>query len=621
MHVSEAVSLLNRLIWLILLAFSMSHYLELAIPVLITLWLGLLLFGMFVVWRYLRARKAQKRITYSVLGKEFVLPLVNYSQPMIVVTGDGLSELFGDNNCIERPDGCYLRVDDTEQLHDTVRALLNAQPYWASQLSVMHVLVPENHLDQANLRVGLKRWRWQIAKIRQQLGVNPHVLITSYFDLGNIVLPHHSENPRYSVLSSPWFCQFTGTGESSINFMNKVPTTEVRTSQHIRHALSTWLSSKESIYQSGERYAYALFVKAAQRFLIESILIECWQSDRLAKTIMPFALSVHFAPLIAIRGNVWAKWLTNATGLNVQTDHSVSVNTRSLDSKQRPTLPLADVLLTSLPHHQAIQPIESATYSILFAKLLFIASGISASYQYNKQLIATVDMHLRHYYEIEMGNGPAKSDALMLLKQDAALLELYYRQAPPLRYRFGLYRGLELHPVIISAIRSYIPPAKSEPAAMLIHDPTVQKVEEHEVVLERKQINLDSLSLFDVGKSVLKPEATQALIRAVVDIKTQPGYVILITGHTDNKGNEKQNSLLSLKRAEAVRDWMMDASDLPISCFAVQGYGSSQPIAPNDTDSGRQLNRRVEISLVPNSNDCRHESEASTLLLDTNQSN
>ncbi|TVM11590.1 OmpA family protein, partial [Oceanidesulfovibrio indonesiensis] len=88
-------------------------------------------------------------------------------------------------------------------------------------------------------------------------------------------------------------------------------------------------------------------------------------------------------------------------------------------------------------------------------------------------------------------------------------------------------------------------------------------------------------------------------------IKAKPGWLIVVSGYTDNTGNPQLNQTLSLKRAESVRNWMRDTGDVPESCFAVQGYGQDRPVATNDTTEGRALNRRVEISLVPQADACR----------------
>ncbi len=120
-----------------------------------------------------------------------------------------------------------------------------------------------------------------------------------------------------------------------------------------------------------------------------------------------------------------------------------------------------------------------------------------------------------------------------------------------------------------------------------------------------KIIRLDSMSLFDTGKWALKPASTKLLVNSLVGIKAKPGWLIVVAGHTDSTGDDQSNRVLSLKRAESVRDWMRDTGDVPESCFAVQGYGESRPVATNDTAEGRTLNRRVEISLVPQANACQ----------------
>jgi type VI secretion system protein VasL len=117
-------------------------------------------------------------------------------------------------------------------------------------------------------------------------------------------------------------------------------------------------------------------------------------------------------------------------------------------------------------------------------------------------------------------------------------------------------------------------------------------------------VRLDSLALFDAGSAELKPGSTKVLINALVNIKAQPGWLIVISGHSDDRGNAEQNLELSQARALAVRGWMQRMGDIPDSCFAVQGLADSQPIASNDSSSGRAANRRVDINLVPQAGAC-----------------
>jgi type VI secretion system protein VasL len=117
-------------------------------------------------------------------------------------------------------------------------------------------------------------------------------------------------------------------------------------------------------------------------------------------------------------------------------------------------------------------------------------------------------------------------------------------------------------------------------------------------------IHLDNLVLFPPGRAELKPESTKVLVNSLIDIKAQLGWLIVITGHSDTSGNPERNRVLSRERAEAVKQWMQSVGDIPESCFVIQGKGAEQPIADNDTESGRGKNRRVEIQLVPSVGAC-----------------
>lgn len=80
-------------------------------------------------------------------------------------------------------------------------------------------------------------------------------------------------------------------------------------------------------------------------------------------------------------------------------------------------------------------------------------------------------------------------------------------------------------------------------------------------------------------------------------METHPNLKVEISGHTDNVGDDVQNMVLSQKRADAIKYYLMGKS-INISKIASVGKGDTQPIANNVSDSGRQQNRRVEIQIV-----------------------
>lgn len=101
--------------------------------------------------------------------------------------------------------------------------------------------------------------------------------------------------------------------------------------------------------------------------------------------------------------------------------------------------------------------------------------------------------------------------------------------------------------------------------------------------------------LFETGKATIMDSSLPELQRIATFIRTY-GYKVRIAGHTDNIGKPEDNKQLSQDRANAVRDKLIEYGCNPqvISAF---GYGDTKPVATNDTEEGRQLNRRVEITL------------------------
>lgn len=113
------------------------------------------------------------------------------------------------------------------------------------------------------------------------------------------------------------------------------------------------------------------------------------------------------------------------------------------------------------------------------------------------------------------------------------------------------------------------------------------------------QISMKNSVLFDSGKWTLKPEARQELNKAALKIEEYPGVRIVIEGHTDSVGSTESNQELSEKRGGAVRDYFLGTKKFTGYEVEIRGYGESRPVAVNETEEGRERNRRVEIILIP----------------------
>ena len=100
--------------------------------------------------------------------------------------------------------------------------------------------------------------------------------------------------------------------------------------------------------------------------------------------------------------------------------------------------------------------------------------------------------------------------------------------------------------------------------------------------------------LFDTGKYTLRAGAREKLARVAGILAGHPGLQMLVEGYTDSVGSETSNQQLSEHRAASVRDYLTSAG-IPASSVTAKGLGETLPVATNDTASGRQQNRRVEL--------------------------
>jgi outer membrane protein OmpA-like peptidoglycan-associated protein len=113
------------------------------------------------------------------------------------------------------------------------------------------------------------------------------------------------------------------------------------------------------------------------------------------------------------------------------------------------------------------------------------------------------------------------------------------------------------------------------------------------------RVTWDSAILFDFDSAMLKT-TSQENIKQMADVfKQYPDTDIVIAGHTDSRGSEDYNEKLSERRALSVRGYLVDMG-VAASRLETTGLGELQPIDSNDSEAGRQANRRVEIQIRAN---------------------
>ena len=102
---------------------------------------------------------------------------------------------------------------------------------------------------------------------------------------------------------------------------------------------------------------------------------------------------------------------------------------------------------------------------------------------------------------------------------------------------------------------------------------------------------------FDSNKFNISAESYPELRRLIEVVKKSTNLNVEVSGHTDNVGAEEVNLILSQKRADAVRDYLI-AAGCPVERLKAIGYGYSKPLVSNNTEKGKYLNRRVEIKFI-----------------------
>lgn len=462
----------------------------------------------------------------------------------ILVTGDGLHAIFertvGGGVARVEAGAIWLRVDNPGDLP----ALASAAKQWRNGLppdGVMIAVSPSLHAHTDSVTQMLRAIRQAVADAARRIDATL---------------------PGYVAVYERLTC---GTPDTAPNWFGAAhASTPVESA-----ALARVVLSAEQAAQRAGGDAVCVARAAALASLVpwtHLSVMECLRGTGLTS-----------AP-VCIKGLGWID-CGPATDVEHAWDRAVAEHTRvrriSAPASAQPW-PLPHPFVGAIHRRPCLSPL--ARLCVNAVTLLACASAFAfwGAGKNNEILLGRIKDHLARYAAVAPGQDAAKRAALQTLVGDRDQLDRDARLGVPLRLSFGMYRGAHLVQPLSEAIASYVPPSAP---------PSV--------------VTLDSMSLFDSGKATLKPGSTRLMVDAVTMIKTHARKRVLVAGYTDNVGSPTFNLKLSTARAEAVRDWLVEASGLPATQFAIQGYGDTRPIASNDTDAGRANNRRVEITLVP----------------------
>lgn len=486
------------------------------------------------------------------------LPEVTYRQPVVLVCGDFPWTWQEASQVLTVTHGCWIRVEEHQDVEQVARQLLWLRPDWGRQLSVMVSVYPQKHADSEALTSRLLVLRWQISRLRKETGHSVPLVLNGQVG---------------SAMTNDLLWQAAIPGEG----------VRIWRESSAPSSIVAWVTTGGSPAMQQQ-----VLMNSLMNWFHQHVKAVFMDENPDVPAIAPTAVLWGMGPILAgsLATSAWTAWLSRHTAMQqvagwqpVGTDSTV-------------ISPFPDFILPLLPEGRGLTPRGRAFRCALWIFTLAAIAALLSSGWNNRQLLQRVSFDIARYDRIPMHDFGPKADAVAVLRDDAAELDDWARNGIPARMGLGLYQGERLRMPVLDAIRSWVPPPPPpEP------QPKPKPVP--------KIVRLDSMSLFDSGKSVLKAGSTKMLVNSLVGVKAKPGWLIVVAGHTDNTGTPQLNQPLSLKRAAAVRDWMRDTGDLPESCFAVQGYGESRPVATNDTADGRALNRRVEISLVPQANACQ----------------
>lgn len=524
--------------------------------------IALALAAIAVATLLLRARRrAAQQVLLAVKASLDALPGdIRRNTPLVLAVGDAtgaLARAFGEALVRITGTAIWIRIDDPTRLAHVADAL----KHWRGGQgpdAVACLIGADQTNDGGVLNAALRRWRSAIGEASRATGYALPVCVAVYAEEAN---------------GAPDDCPWLGVaGTDSLHSDELAALVAARAQQYAQAAVPA--DREARLHRAARLDALARWAAGA---LLPAFVDGDRDGYRHGRAAHIAAFGVILIAGFPAADSLLARFTGQATAL-----------ARTAREGLGAPCPLPEPLIRDI----ALQPVRrvvphALAHAFAWLALAFCAACAASAWQ-NRALVTRITDDMARYRAIEPEHDAARLDALQVIKRDRDELEQYASAGVPPRLALGFYRGAPLLPQLSALVAAYQPPAPPP-----------------------STIELDSLSLFRSGSAALNPGSNRVLFGALETIKAHPDKRVLVAGHSDSVGNPNTNLRLSEARAASIRDWLADAAGLPLTHFAIQGYGDTRPKAANDTEAGRAANRRVEITLVP---DCRdgHREDRST---------
>ncbi|NUF49374.1 OmpA family protein [Gilliamella sp. ESL0250] len=535
-----------------------------------------------LLWRMQRYRRMLALSTTNIdflTQKLDLLPArQRYRLPILLVTGSAAKDFFpedlsiAESNIVVSSEAVWIYVEEYSHLPIVYDSLIAKWPDMIGRVGIFLALTPELEDKQGLFIAKLQAFRQSWADTCRIAKYQLPVYLSTHIGLNNLIYDEQNPLPVY------WF---------------QLVDHKLFLLDRYLSPLNNWVNDiKTPSSERERRLRLRPLLNEAQSWIEQVVLSTLIDPKQPIAKCNPTGIAIYPINQSIVNNNIMQKQWESITTLLLPNNHKIEDNVSPPDS-----------LIKFMPIAYPFSPIATMACGLITITSIFIMGCLGASFWNNIKLSDQIQNDIRHYHLISMDSYEEKRQALELLKGDRTMLNQYLAQGEPVRLGMGLYHGQQLLEPLNVSMSDYVakPP---EPEKIIIKEEKVIMKEAPSV------IRLDSLALFESGQSSLKSDSTKILVNALVEMKKQinanhgTGWLILVAGHTDSTGDENKNIQLSLERATAVRDWIIKASDIPETCFAIQGYGAKKPLVSNDTLEGRAQNRRVEISLVPQMSNC-----------------